>query len=167
MVLLIIDEISFIGTALFAKMHLRTQQAKRGYFSERGIDPNKSSFGDLSMLLVGDFGQLEPIDDWSMCDTEASWMSCPEKLKHRWRYHHPGRLLLSEFKEAIMLKRIHRSKEDLWWTESCLRLRDGTCTKENDYDYWCQHDLDRGQHLKANQRAYFENKALWLSLIHI
>ena len=35
--LLIIDEISFIGTALFARMHIRTQQGKRAYFSERGL----------------------------------------------------------------------------------------------------------------------------------
>ena len=68
-VLLIIDEISFIGRALFSKMHFRTQQAKRAYFSERGLDPNEHTFGDISMVLVGDFGQLEPIDDCSLCDT--------------------------------------------------------------------------------------------------
>ena len=60
-----------------------------------------------------------------------------------------------------MLKQIHRSKEDLWWTQSCLRLRDVTCTKEGDYDYWRQHDLDRG-HFNAEQREYFEDQALWL-----
>ena len=60
-----------------------------------------------------------------------------------------------------LLKRIHRSKEDLWWTESCLRLRDFTCTKEGDYDWWRQHDLDRG-HLNAEQKEYFEDHALWL-----
>ena len=60
-----------------------------------------------------------------------------------------------------MLKHVHRSKEDMWWTESCLRLRDFTCTKDGDYDYWRLHDLDRG-HLNAEQREYFENKALWL-----
>ena len=159
--LLIIDEISFIGTSLFARMHFRTQQAKRSYFSERGLDPNASTFGDLSMILVGDFGQLEPIGDWSMCDTEASWATCPKNLRHHWRLHRHGKLLLTEFKEAIMLKQIHRSKEDMWWTESCLRLRDFTCTKEGDYDYWRQHDLDRG-HLNAEQTKYFENEALWL-----
>ena len=68
-VLLIIDEISFIGRALFSKMHFRTQQAKRSYFSEKGLDPNEHTFGGISMVLVGDFGQLEPIGDWSLCDT--------------------------------------------------------------------------------------------------
>ena len=60
-----------------------------------------------------------------------------------------------------MLKEIHRSSEDMWWTESCLRLRDFTCTKEQDCDFWRLHDLDRG-HLMEEQKEYFENKALSL-----
>ncbi len=160
-VLLIIDEVSFIGRALLARMHFRTQQAKRAYFSEAGLDPNEYTFGDLSIVLVGDFGQLDPIDDWSMCDTEATYATCPKRLRNLWKHSCHGKLLLSTFKEAMMLKRIHRSKEDLWWTESCLRLRDFTCTKEGDYDWWRQHDLDRG-HFNDEQREYFETHALWL-----
>ena len=60
-----------------------------------------------------------------------------------------------------MLSRVHRSKEDLWWTTSCLRLRDFICTKAGDYDCWQGHDLDRG-HLDEAQKAYFENEAVWL-----
>ena len=60
-----------------------------------------------------------------------------------------------------MLNHIHRSKDDVWWTESCLRLRDFTCTKEGDYDEWKQHDLDRG-HLTKEQKQYFEDEAVWL-----
>ena len=60
-----------------------------------------------------------------------------------------------------MLNKIHRSKEDVWWTESCLRLRDFTCTKAGDHDWWREHDLDRG-HLDETQKAYFENEAVWL-----
>lgn len=162
-VLLIIDEISFIGRALFARMHFRTQQAKRAYFSEHALDPNNFTFGNMSLILVGDFGQLDPIDDWSMCDSEATYATCPKNLRHLWRHGRFGKLLLTDFKEAIMLRQIHRSKEDLWWTESCLRLRDFTCTKEGDYDYWRQHDLDRKEsHLTAEQKEYFENEALWL-----
>ena len=160
-VLLIVDEISFIGTKFFYKMHLRLQQAKRAYFSERGLDPNHHTFGDISIILVGDFGQLEPIDDFSLCDLETSYYTCPKNLRHQYHHHKQGKLLLQEFKEAIMLKRIHRSKEDLWWTQSCLRLRNFECTKEEDYDFWRLHDLDRG-HFGAEQRAYFETEALWL-----
>ena len=72
-VLLIVDEVSFIGRALFARMHFRLQQAKRLYFTERSIDPAAKLFGDISIILVGDFGQLEPIDDCSMCYTERNW----------------------------------------------------------------------------------------------
>ena len=47
------------------------------------------------------------------------------------------------------------------WTRSCLRLLDFLCTKEDDYDHWRQHDLDRG-HFNEEQKAYFENNAVWL-----
>ena len=160
-VLLIVDEVSFIGRALFARMHFRLQQAKRPYFTERSIDPAAKLFGDISIILVGDFGQLEPIDDWSMCDTESNWATCPKNIRHLWSHARFGKLLTETFQEAIMLKQIHRSKEDLWWTESCLRLRDFTCTFEGDWAVWKQHDLDR-EHLNKEQVEYFENKALWL-----
>ena len=160
-VLLVVDEVSFIGRAFFGRMHFRLQQAKRRYFSEAALDPNEFEFGDLSMILVGDFGQLEPIDDFSMCDDEVNYRTCPVKLRHLWRHAAHGKLLVKLFDEAFMLRRIHRSKEDLWWTESCLRLRDFTCTKEGDYDVWRQHDLDRG-HFNAEQKKYFENEAVWL-----
>ena len=160
-VLLIVDEVSFIGRAFFTRMHFRLQQAKRRDFSERGADPNKASFGDISILLVGDFGQLEPIDDWSMCDTECCYQTCPKKLRHLWNHNKFGKVLLQKFDEAVMLKEIHRSSEDMWWTESCLRLRDFTCRKEQDWDFWRLHDLGRG-HLTEEQKEYFENKAVWL-----
>ena len=35
-VLLIVDEVSFIGRAFFHRMHCRLQQAKRAFFAERG-----------------------------------------------------------------------------------------------------------------------------------
>ena len=79
---LIVDEISFIGRALFDRMHIRLQQAKRSHFSEKACDPNTCTFGDLSIILVGDFGQLEPIDDWSLCENEATYQSTPKRLKH-------------------------------------------------------------------------------------
>ena len=61
--LLIVDEISFIGRSFFYRMHCRLQQAKRGYFAQRAVDPDDFHFGDISVILVGDFGQLEPIED--------------------------------------------------------------------------------------------------------
>ena len=56
-------------------MHFRLQQAKRRFFSEAALDPHDYTFGNISIILVGDFGQLEPIDDWSMCDTASTKQS--------------------------------------------------------------------------------------------
>ena len=67
-VLLIVDEISFIGRALFARMHYRIQQAKRRFFSEAALDPNEYEFGNIS--LIGRF--------WA---TGADWRS--EHVRHR------------------------------------------------------------------------------------
>ena len=142
-------------------MHFRLQQGRREYFSEAAKNPDKATFGDVSMILVGDFGQLEPIDDLSMVDTETTWATIAKPLRSIWGHIRHGRLLLGQFTEAFVLRRIHRSKHDLWWTESCLRLRDFNCEKQRDYDVWQQHDLDRG-HLSAEQKTYFEDEAVWL-----
>ena len=159
--LLIVDEISFIGRAFFARMHFRLQQAKRRFFSEAALDPHHYTFGDISIILVGDFGQLEPIDDWSMCDLDARYSDQPKRLLHLWKHARFGKELLQEFDEAFMLTRIHRSQADMWWTQSCLRLRDFEMTKTGDWDEWLSHDLDRG-HLSQEQKAYFEECAVWL-----
>ena len=113
-------------------MDCRLQQAKRGSFIERGLDPNNYFFGDISMILVGDFGQLEPIEDVSFCDGETTCSTCPKPLWNIWGHAQEGRKLLRLFEEAIMLTRIHRSKDDLWWTESALRLRDFEMTYDGD-----------------------------------
>ena len=73
-------------------------------------------------------------EDWIMYDTEAAFHSCPQTRRHLWRRACQGKLRLETVDEAVMLSRIHRSKDDLWWTESCLRLRDSTRTKNDDYD---------------------------------
>ena len=161
-VLLIVDEISFIGRTFFARMHFRLQQGKSRYFSETGRNPDRHTFGNVSIILVGDFGQLEPIDDLSMVAKETRPQDLRKDLRPRWKHMRFGKLLVEDFKEAFMLKKIHRSKDDMWWTESCLRLRDFACTKE-DYDAWKQHDLDRGNAVwKKERREHFENEAVWL-----
>ena len=43
-----------------------------GILCREGLDPEPHHFGDISMILVGDFGQLEPIEDLSICDDETS-----------------------------------------------------------------------------------------------
>ena len=158
--LLIVDETSCVGCALLARMHFRLQQGKRRFLSELGKDPNKFTFGDTSIILVGDFGQLAPIDDWSMYDESARFMD-DKKIQHLWKHGRYGKALLTLFDEAYVLRNIHRSKEDMWWTQSCLRLRDFEMTYEGDYVRWMEHDLDRGC-LTEEQKTYFEDKAVWI-----
>lgn len=111
-VLLTIEEISFIGQALLARMNFRTRQAKRALFSAAALDPHTFTFGDLSMILVGDFGQLEPIDDWSLCDKEVTYAHCPKYLRHLLQHARYGRDLFGKFTEAVMFNRMNRSQED-------------------------------------------------------
>ena len=173
--LLIVDEVSFIGRAFFARMHFRLQQARRGIFTDGSDELGLHTFGSMSIILVGDFGQLEPIEDWSLCDPDTpDWYSCPKSLKHLRKHGHMGKVLVDSFMyqtkygseqnilepEAIMLHRIHRSGDDMEWTKSCLRLRDFECTKD-DWKWWHTHDLDRG-HLTQEQKDYFDNEAVWL-----
>lgn len=59
------------------------------------------------------------------------------------------------------LRSIHRSQEDVWWTQSCLRLRDDTCTHDQDYQLWKKHDLEQGN-LTYSEKSYFHHHAVWL-----
>ena len=47
-----------------------------------------------------------------------NYATSPKPLWKLWGHAQAGCHLLQSFKEAIMLRRIHRSKTDLWWT--CL-----------------------------------------------
>ena len=55
-VLLIVDEVSFIGRAFLARMHFRVQQGRRRFFREAALDPNEIGCGDTSIIQVDDFG---------------------------------------------------------------------------------------------------------------
>ena len=95
-VLLIVDEVSFIGRAFFARMHYRLQQAKRRHFAERATNPHAHWLGGISIILVGDFGQLEPIGDWSMCDTETTYQDCPKSWRSLWKHNILGKKMIRE-----------------------------------------------------------------------
>ena len=115
----------------------------------------------MSIILVGDFGQLEPIEDWSLCDTETKNSDIPAKLRYKSRDRMLGKEFLKTFDTAFMLTQVHRSADDAWWTGSCLRLRDFKMTHWSDYSYWLQHDLRRG-HFTEAEKQYFDDNAVWL-----
>ena len=159
------DEISFVGRILFARMHYRLQQGRRAHFAMTAKKPQDHQFGNVSIILVGDFGQLEPIDDFSLCELDWKYADCPRKLQGLWKHAVTGAHLVQIFREAVLLKRVHRSQEDMWWTELCLRLRnisrDTLDQLKQDYEIWRRHDTDRG-HLTEDQKEHFENNAVWL-----
>ena len=108
---------------------------------------------------------MEPIDDFSLSELHPKNTDCPQRLNHLWKHATLGFKLTSLFKEAVLLKRVHRSEADMWWTKSCLRLRnlddDNQSEFVRDYERWRQHDLDRG-HFSEAQKQYFETNAVWL-----
>ncbi|MDA8609542.1 hypothetical protein N9L19_01350 [bacterium] len=53
------------------------------------------------------------------------------------------------------------SKNDPWWTESSLRLRDLATIYDGDYEVRRQHEFDRG-HLTEEQNKYFQTEAVRL-----
>ena len=81
-------------------------------------------------------------------------------MRHLFRHGRLGKLLLDTFDEAVMLRRIRRSKDDMGGTESCLSQWNFDCAKA-DWEWWRQRDLDRG-HLSEEQLEYFDNEAVWL-----
>ena len=82
---------SFTVHAFFARIHFRLQQANKRFFIEVGPDQTKQTFGDISMIFVGDVGQLEPIDDWSMCDNDSRYKYTPKRLLYLWRHAEFGK----------------------------------------------------------------------------
>ena len=58
---------------------------------------------DCSDLSAAFSGQLEPIDDWSMCDTESCQQPCPAKMRSLWRHHKQGGWLVKAFDEAVAM----------------------------------------------------------------
>ena len=55
---------------------------------------------------------------------ETACAARPKPSWTSWKHTQAGRRLLESFKKALMFRRIHQSKDDLWWVESCLRLCD-------------------------------------------
>jgi hypothetical protein len=115
---IIIDEFSMLSQVMLAKIDLRCKQAKN----------NTNSFGGISIMLIGDPGQLLPVCSSSLYDT---------KLKTTLTTG--GFLAYKKFDMVIKLEALMRQNNQLNDPRQALfidllpRLRNGTSTIE-DYE---------------------------------
>ena len=109
---IVIDEVSMIGSGLFHWIDRRARQA----FAR----PDEI-FGGASIILVGDFAQLPPVQDKSLFDSNTLH---PDQIFGHAHY--------DLFQTVIMLRQNMRvCKEEQKFMEILLRVRDGTTTFED------------------------------------
>ena len=144
--LLVLDEVSFVGRALFGKMEVRGRQGRKDWLDEVDLqsDDEASTFGNVGLLLSGDPSQLPPIHDKELISQEKS----DGKLDRR------GKEVWEKVPHVIQLWRCHRQQGDADYAHQCLRLRDGTFSRK-DWEDWLRYDLARGR-MTEEQRLSFE-----------
>ena len=107
--ILIIDEVSMVGNAMLNFLYLRLQEIKG----------NKTDFGGVHIILVGDLFQLRPVGDcWIFSNNACGYTSLTQNL---WKKH---------FK-MFELTEIMRQKDDIVFAELLNRIREGTQTKDD------------------------------------
>jgi hypothetical protein len=111
--LIIIDEISMVGSNTLLEIHKRLQQIK-GVISDK-------VFGDVSVLAVGDFYQLPSIGQPAIYD----------RVTDSYAQLYGSGSLWVDFFEMIKLDKIMRQKDDLRFTELLCRMRKAECTAED------------------------------------
>ncbi len=111
--LLIVDEISMVGSNLLLQIHKRLQQIT-------GSTDN-TTFGNISILAVGDFYQLQPVGESYIFDQIGDAYA---------RLHQSGSLWVDEF-TMMELTEIMRQKEDGEFAELLCRIRKAKCTEQD------------------------------------
>lgn len=111
--LLIIDEISMVGSTMLYQIHKRLQQLMG--------TSNETTFGNISILAVGDLYQLRPV---GQAHVFAKVNDAYAQL------HKSGSLWKDEF-TMLELDEIMRQKEDLAFAQLLCRLRCGTFTQKD------------------------------------
>ena len=111
--LLIIDEVSMVGSNMLLQIHKRLQQLKGS--------KDDVTFGNVSILAVGDFFQLQPVAQ-SYVFQEVSNMYA--------RLHGSGSVWIDEF-QMIELDEIMRQRGDKKFAEMLCHVRKNECTSED------------------------------------
>jgi hypothetical protein len=113
LMLIIIDEVSMVGSNMLLEIHKRLQQIK-------GVTSD-AMFGDVSVLAVGDLYQLPPIGQPAIFDKVSDSYA---------QLYKSGSLWVDEF-EMLELDEIMRQKDDIRFTELLCRMRKAECTNED------------------------------------
>ena len=108
---IIIDEISMVSSTLLYYIHRRLQEIK-------GCQNNQSTFGDVTVIAVGDFYQLKPVKNSFVFELPNDGYAA---------LHDP---LWYQFK-FTELTQIMRQKDDKRFAELLNRVRTNSCTEED------------------------------------
>ncbi|XP_065214928.1 uncharacterized protein LOC135841724 [Planococcus citri] len=108
--LIIIDEISMVGTKIFHQIDSRLKQ----------IFKSNEDFGGISVILFGDFNQLSPVADGYIFE-------CPKNNPYAVL---AGNKLWEKFK-VFELTEIMRQKDDFTYAEALNRLARGCLNKDD------------------------------------
>ena len=103
--LLIIDEVSMVGSNMLLEIHKRLQEIKGA--------PSDATFGGISILAVGDLHQLPPVCQPHLFDMVSDPYA---------RLHKAGSLWRDEF-VMVELDEIMRQKDDKTFAELLCRVR--------------------------------------------
>ena len=110
---IVIDEISLMGSGIFHWVDRRARQAF--------VRPDEL-FGGASLILVGDFGQLPPVKDKSLFNSNTA--------HEDQGYGHEK--YIDQFDTVVMLRKNMRvCKEERKYMDILLRVRDGTTTLDD------------------------------------
>ena len=113
--LLIIDEVSMVGSNMLLEIHKRLQQLKGSN--------DDTTFGNVSILAVGDLFQLQPVAQPYVFDLVGDAYA---------RLHKSGSLWTDEF-SLLELDQIMRQKDDQQFAQLLGRVRKAECT-DSDLD---------------------------------
>ena len=107
----IIDEISMVGSHLLYQIHRRLEEIK-------GSNSQESTFGDITMIAVGDLYQLPPVGKAYVFDhPDDSYAKLQDPLWYQFQ--------LAE------LTQIMRQKDDAVFAQLLNRVRTATCSKDD------------------------------------
>jgi hypothetical protein len=146
--LIIIDEISTVGSAQLEMISRRLEQVAKSIHqrSFNKLDPPSfDGFGNFGIVLVGDFGQIPPVLATSLLG-QTLQESSHSGLRSR---AIQGQRRFQACDQVICLKRIYRQKVQDDYKDYTIRLRDAVCTPD-DWKLWKSHEIQNDAALRSD-----------------